>query len=686
MFNRSAIKFLFTLIKLKPIYIVVSLFFSLSATVLNLLATILLIPVFYTLLRQQEQLFLSVKFNYLDILISWLNLYQAELQLLIMLSCLLLIIIFKNIIDYGNSIINFYHAQRLSTHLKIKGIDLLSSLDVDYYHKNKVTDIFSKLNRETERAVLAVKGIQKLLVIFIIMLMLIAILLIISWQLTLISLSLTTLLIWLNFWLTSQVKRRKYLALENLQTYNFHLVEFLSGIKLIKTVANEFAAVQKITSSLHQKSQSQLSTQLIAASIKPITEIGFTLLTLVIISYCILIPSVVEITSFLWIYLAVLWRLLTFISQFNSARLQYLNAYSSVGIVASFLSESNKSIAHSGKINFSKLQTGIKFEAVTFAYPQHARIILDKICLIIPPGKTTALVSFSKVERSIIADLLIRLYEPIEGKILWDDKELAKYDLPSLRKAIAIVSHNPFLFNDSLAYNISYGINNVSQEDLINAAKKAQIYQFIKSLPAGFATQVGRGVILSDEQKQGISIARAFLRNPEIVIIHEPIIAHDNNVTSPGSLSFVLNSLCRGKTAVIMTKQLNLVRQADQIMVFHQGRIKERGTHEQLLQSGTIYQRLYSRQFKTNQQSRRLKLAQKIAQKLAQQNHHSLSPDIRSHFNSLINHLEVINAGLFDQQAPDLPLDQSYQSAKDLLSNLREYKRLINRDLNNDNH
>ncbi|MEM7591848.1 MAG: hypothetical protein AAF383_10075, partial [Cyanobacteria bacterium P01_A01_bin.83] len=119
----------------------------------------------------------------------------------------------------------------------------------------------------------------------------------------------------------------------------------------------------------------------------------------------------------------------------------------------------------------------------------------------------------------------------------------------------------------------------------------------------------------------------------------------------------------------------------DQIMVFHQGRIKERGTHEQLLQSGTIYQRLYSRQFKTNQQSRQLKLAQKIAQKLAKQNHHSLSSDIRSHFNSLINHLEVINTGLFDQQSPHLPLDESYQSAKDLLTSLREYKRLINRDL-----
>ncbi|MEM7595437.1 MAG: ABC transporter ATP-binding protein, partial [Cyanobacteria bacterium P01_A01_bin.83] len=609
MFNPSTTKFLFALIKLKPIYIVVSLFFSLSATILNLLATILLIPVCYTILGQQEQLFFSAKFSCLNIFISWMNHDQAELQLLITLSSLLLIIIFKNIIDYSNSIINFYHAQHLSTHLKTKGIDLLSRLNVDCYHKNKVNDICSKLNREIERVVLAAKGIQKILVISVIMLMLMVVLLIISWQLTLISLSLTSLLIWLNFWLTSQVKRRKYLASEKIQIYNFQLVEFLSGINLIKTVANEFAAVQKITSSLHQKSQSQLNTQLIAASIKPITEISFTLLTFFIVSYYVLIPSALEITPLLWIYLAVLWRLLTFVGQFNSARLQYLNAYSSVGIITSFLSESNKPIANSGTIKFSKLQTGIKFEAVTFAYPQHARIILDKICFAIPQGKTTALISFSKVERSIIADLLIRLYEPIEGKILWDDKELAQYNLPSLRKAIAIVSHNPFLFNNSLAYNISYGIDNVSQGDLINAAKKAQIYQFIKALPAGFATQVGRGVILSDEQKQGISIARAFLRNPEVVIIHEPIIAHDYNVTSSESLSFVLNNLCRGKTAVIMTKQLNLVRQADQIMVFHQGRIKERGTHEQLLQSGTIYQRLYSRQFKTNQQSRQLKLA-----------------------------------------------------------------------------
>ncbi|MEM7757379.1 MAG: ABC transporter ATP-binding protein [Cyanobacteria bacterium P01_A01_bin.40] len=684
MFNSSANKFLFNLIRLEPKYTVSSLILSLCTTTLNLSGTILLIPILNFLLGNQELVSSPENFNYLNIFLFWLNRNQVESSPVSMLFSLLLIIILKNIFDYINVVINFRHTKFLISELKNRAFNLLGKVNLDYYQKNKLSDILAKLNREIDKAALNVKSIQKIVIISLIMLMLMGILVLISWQLTCIFLILISLIIILNNWLKSWVQDSKNLASEKLQLHNFQLIEFLSGMRLIKTVANESAAVKTISQSLQDKDQSQLNTQLIAATIKPITEIGSTLLILAIIAYYLPAQSTLKTTSVLFIYLVVLCRLLPFISQFNQARLQYINTRSSIQVVANFLSESNKSIAFPGKINFSELKADIKFEEVTFAYPQHARIILDKICFQIPQGKTIALVSFSGVEQSVIFDLLARLYEPIAGKILLGGKELQEYDTASLRKAIAIVNPNPFLFNNSLAYNISYGVEHASQADLVNAAKKAQIYQFIEQLPAGFATELGRGIVLSAEQKQKISLARAFLRDPEIVVLQEPIIAADYNNVAPISLPEILNCLCRERTTLIMTKQLNLAQQADQILVFHQGRIKEIGTHEELLRKGAIYQRLLSRQFKTNQQSRQLKLAQKIAHKLAQKTDQSLSPEIRSYFNTLLNQLEMNNAGLFDdEQSQHKILDGSYQSAKDLLTCLRDYARLIDRDLNN---
>lgn len=686
MFNSSANKLLFDLIKSKPQYIIISLILSLFSTFLNVIGTILSIPILYILFSRQEQTNLLDNLPFIASWLSFLDHYPPESKLVIMIVSMFLIILFKNIFNYLSSIVNFNHTKYLSFSLKIRGLNLLCKVNLDYYQKNRNEDILTKLNREIDKTAWAVKSIHNILIISLIILTLSVVLLVISWQLTLVSLISISSIIFINIWLASQARASRISASEKSQLLNLQIIEFLTGIRLIKTVANESAVSRAIAESLQDKDQAQLNTQFISATIKPITEIGsmVVILILIVASYYLYSQSISEITPILLIYLVILCRLLPFLSQFNSAKLQYINTRSSVEVVANFLTERNKPISPSGNITFDNLQTGIEFEAVTFAYPQHAQIILDKISFKIPPGKTIALVGFPGVEKSILADLLTRLYEPIEGRILLDGKELKEYNTHSLRKAIAIINSNPFLFNNSLAYNIAYGVDNASQTDIVAAAKKAKIFQFINQLPAGFATELGRGIVLSEEQKQRISIARAFLRDPEIVVLSEPTISSKDNSIDPESVPKVIEMLCRERTTLIITKQLNLAKQADQILVFNKGRIIETGTHEQLLQQGDVYLRLYSMQFKINQQSRQLKLAQKIAQKLAQQKNHSLSLEIRSHLNTLLNHLDLISAGLFnDEEEQNKILDESYQSAKDMLASLREYERKISRGFKN---
>lgn len=686
MFNSSANKLLFDLIKSKYSHIFFSLILSLISTFLNILGTVLLIPLLYTLFSQKLQVDFYIKPPFLNYFYTLFDQYKLEYQLAIMITIIASIIIAKNLFNYFNAIVNFQHTQYLVGQLKIKGLNLLTRVKLDYYQRNKIEDITSKLNRDIDRVIIAVKSIQKILTLALIILILIIILFYISWELTLVASILITSLILINTKLVSLVKKNRISASVKMQQFQMQILEFLTVIRLIKTVGHESEISNAIADSLAEKDQVQWQNQLIAAAVNPISEIGgmVVILILLLTSYYLSIPSVLENIPLLLIYFIILWRLLPFIRQFNSARLQLINTSSSVEIVANFLTETSKMMAPTGKIAVANIETGIEFKEVTFAYPQQAQIILDKISFKIPQGQTIALVGFLELGQSIIADLIVRLYEPIEGQILLDSKDLQAYNTQSLRQAIAIINSNTFLFNKSLADNIAFGATNVSQADIEHAAKKAKIFQFINQLPSGFATEIGRGIVLSKEQKLKISIARAFLRDPKILILDEPTASLTINSPAAKSMIQIIESLCCDRTTLIMTKQLNLAKNADQIIVFNQSRVMEMGTHEQLLQRGDIYSRLYGIQFKINQQSRQLNLTQKITRKLAQQKNNYLTLDIHRHLDTLLNNLKSINDGLFDdEQEQNKILDESYQSAKDILDSLREYERKISHESNN---
>ena len=669
MLNNTAYIILY-LVKQKPFYSVSLLFLSLFATVCNVIGTTLLIPIFYISVGGQNQFSTS---KFLQVVNNLFAHLQPQQRLLAIVAILFLVILFKNIANYISKIVGFKQVKNTVYQMKTEGIDLLCKVDFDYYQKNKTREILLKLNREIERAALALDSLQKVIIISITIVLLTAILIVISWQLTFVAAITLVIIIWIDNWLRFKASKARSASVEANQLSNRRLIEFLSGIRLIKTVANETAEYQAIASSIEDKNREQLRTQMVSATIEPIREVGgiIMVLSLTVASYYLYARSISTIAPVLLIYLAVLFRLLPFISQFDRARLQYINIRSSLDVVASFLDRQNKPISSSSDRHLVNLKTEIEFRAVTFAYPDRGQIILDRIDLTIPQGKTIALVGFPGTGNSTISDLLTRFYEPIEGKILLDGIDLREYKLHSLRKAIAVISRDTFLFNNSLAYNIAYGIENATDRDIIDAAKKAQIDRFIE-LPAGLATRVGeQGITLSAAQKQRISLARAFLRHPQIVILDEPFDLLDRSFIDLESVQQTINFFTCECTTLIITKQLNLAKMADRIIVFNQGKIIETGTHQQLLQQGNIYQRLYSIQFKATQQSRQLNLAQKIARKLAQQDY--LSTEIRLNLNTLMNHLDSLDRGLLEETI----LDESFQSAQDVLASLKAYEQKI---------
>jgi subfamily B ATP-binding cassette protein MsbA len=197
---------------------------------------------------------------------------------------------------------------------------------------------------------------------------------------------------------------------------------------------------------------------------------------------------------------------------------------------------------------------------------------------------------------------LPRFYDPTAGKILIDDRDIKEFELRSLRQAMGIVSQDTFLFNDSVRNNLAYARKDATDDQIIEAAKRANAYEFIIKLPQGFETLIGdRGVMLSGGQRQRLAIARALLRDPEILILDEATSALDT--VSERLVQGAIDELSRDRTTLVIAHRLSTVQKADQIAVLDKGLVVESGTHTELLKQGGLYAQLYAMQFSSEPQT-----------------------------------------------------------------------------------
>ena len=245
-----------------------------------------------------------------------------------------------------------------------------------------------------------------------------------------------------------------------------------------------------------------------------------------------------------------------------------------------------------------QLEGHIEFRDVSYAYDEDKNV-LRHVSLNIEKGKKFALVGPSGGGKTTICHLIPHFYDVMSGEILLDGKEIHSLTLESVRRNIGIVQQDIYLFNDSMRENIRYGRLDATEEEIILAAKRANIHDYIMSLPNGYDTNIGeRGVRLSGGQKQRLSIARVFLKNPPILILDEATSALDN--TTEILIQQALDELCKGRTTLVVAHRLSTIKNADEIAVVSDGRITEQGTHEELMARKGIYYDLYQLQFRAN--------------------------------------------------------------------------------------
>ena len=236
----------------------------------------------------------------------------------------------------------------------------------------------------------------------------------------------------------------------------------------------------------------------------------------------------------------------------------------------------------------------IDVENVTFAYEEELDV-LHGVTLHVEPGETVAVVGPSGGGKSTLCQLIPRFYDVTDGAILVDGHDVRDLTQHSLRKNIGVVQQEVFLFADSILENIRYGRPDATMDEIVEAAKRAEIYDDILAMPDGFDTYVGeRGTLLSGGQKQRISIARIFLKNPPILILDEATSALDS--LTEAKIQHAFDELAKDRTTLIIAHRLSTIRQASRILVIADGCIEEQGTHEELLAKGGTYAGLYHTQ------------------------------------------------------------------------------------------
>lgn len=578
-------------------WILLSLVFGFSGALFNSIGITLIIPIVLAIL---DPSFLDIS-NFPPILskpFSFFDSFEGDGKIVLMLSTIVIIIVLKNANNVLNSLSSSWLSKRLANTIRDDLFKIVMSVDLDFFQKTKVGTLMSYLETECSRTASSIKTAIAMISTSFNLLTFTAILFTLSWQLTLITGFLLFLLSRSN---QVFVNRSKELGREQRRisrTYTQKLVETLSGIRLVKSVSREDHEYDNLIDLIHAREDAALRVQYNSVFIQPLNEVGgiCIILGIVVIGKLIFQEDADTLVPLLLTYLVLLFRTVPLVAQIDNKRSAFANQSSSVEVIHAFLNKSDKPFLPQGDIEFTALKSGFEIKNLNFHYPDHDTLVLKDINLLIPQGKVTALVGSSGSGKSTLGDLFVRFYDPSEGEILIDGIDYREYNLKSVRDKMAIVSQDTFLFNNTVRYNVCYGMDDVSEDDLINALKQANAYDFVMDLPQQLETEIGdRGVLLSGGQKQRIAIARALLRDPQILLLDEATSALDT--VSEKIVQDALNRLSKNRTTLVIAHRLSTIHEADQIVALEKGTIKEIGTHQELLAKKGYYAKLHSLQF-----------------------------------------------------------------------------------------
>ncbi|QYX33741.1 heterocyst formation ABC transporter subunit HepA [Sphaerospermopsis torques-reginae] len=521
-----------------------------------------------------------------------LGVNTSAISRLYRVSCLILLSTWmRAAFNYFSQIYTEFCQLYLGDRLRKQIFEQLQSLSLSYFSTTRSGEIVNTITTEIEKikqgfsggAFLFTRGLT-VVVYFITMLLL-------SWQLTLIAILLFTLLAVGLSNLNARVRESSFGTSVANGNFTSIAIEFINGIRTVHASGTQELERQRYYKASNQIVSSSTKVILIWTLVKPIAESAATtvLIGMIILAFSSFVVNGTLQVSSLLTFFFVLFRLVPFIQDINGTRAFLSTLQGSADNIKNLLKREDKTYFENGTIQFTGLKRSIDLVSVNFGYSQNQQVLHD-ITLTIEKGKMTALVGASGAGKTTVADLIPRFYDPTDGYIYVDEIDVRQFEINSLRRKIAVVSQDTFIFNTSVWNNIAYGTPEATETKIREAARLANAEEFILEMPEGFDTELGdRGVRLSGGQRQRLAIARALLRNPEILILDEATSALDS--VSERLIQDSLEKLSVGRTVIAIAHRLSTIAKADKVVVLEQGRIVEQGQYQELLeQKGKLWQ------------------------------------------------------------------------------------------------
>jgi len=477
----------------------------------------------------------------------------------------------------------------------------LQTLPFSYYDNTKTGHIMSRLVNDLRDVVeLAHHGPEDIFISLVMLIGSFILLLKVEWRLTLIVFSFIPLILW--FTLSKRVKmeeafRQVRLKISNINAY---LENSISGIRVVKAFTNEDYEIEKFNQNNEQYKEARKESYKSMAEFLSGINIATDLLNLVVISVggyfayrdFITIGDLLAYTMYISYFMQPIRRMSNLMQQLQEGMTGFERFVEVMNIKSDIVDKEDA-------IELEDVKGHIQFKDVCFSYNNGEKKVLKNVNIDIKPGKTVAIVGPSGAGKTTLCHLIPRFYDIDSGAILIDGIDIRDVKLESLRKNIGIVQQDVFLFTGTIRENIAYGDPTKSFDEIVEAAKRASIHDFIMTLPNGYDTFIGeKGVKLSGGQKQRLSIARLFLKNPPILILDEATSSLDNQTEIMIQQS--LEELAKGRTTLVIAHRLSTIKNADEIIVLTNDGIEEKGSHQELLAKNGLYKELYESQFRNN--------------------------------------------------------------------------------------